>query len=197
MSRDRITTVSSPVAQGRYAARFEVRNGDNPIGYGDRAELSIDTMDAEGQERWYSWALMFDNNFPARGGAWHVVTQWHSTQNGQPPIGLYAENDTLRLQVWPKNGDGSNAGRPITVWSSPIRRMQWYRLQMHVKWSGSDSVGSVQLWVNGQPAGQRTQIRTLYPGYRNYAKIGYYREAGHPQTGVVYIDDFKATQVSP
>ncbi|HWH13646.1 MAG TPA: polysaccharide lyase [Miltoncostaeaceae bacterium] len=200
VSRDRAAIVTSPVAQGSHAARFEVRQGDDPINSsGDRSEVSIDTLDTEGQERWYSWAVMFDQSFPnAGGGGWQVVTQFHSQRSGgQPPVAFYAENNVFRLQVWPKNGDGSSASGPKTIWSTPVQRNVWYRMQLHVKWSGRDDTGFVELFVNGQPAGQKTYIRTLYPGYRNYTKLGYYRSDNISQTGVVYIDDFRATQVSP
>jgi|GEM_PF-3550936 len=200
VSRDRARTVTSPVAQGSYSGRFEVRQGDDPINSsGDRSEVSIDTNDTEGQERWYSWAVMFDGSFPnAGGGGWQVVTQFHSQRSGgQPPVAFYAENNVFRLQVWPKNSDGSSASGPRTIWSTPVQRNVWYRMQLHVKWSGRDDTGFVELFVNGQPAGSKTYIRTMYPGYRNYTKVGYYRSDNISQTGVVYIDDFRATQVSP
>lgn len=196
VSSDRIQAVTTPTAaEGRYAGRFEVRNGDNPIGYGDRAELLVSTGEQEGQERWYTWATMFDRSYPM-GGGWQVVTQWHSTQDGSPPVGFYAENGRYRLQVWPRDSGGNEVRSPITVWSTPIQTGVWYRMKMHVKWSGRDDVGFVELWVNGQQAG-RVTARTMYPGYGNYFKFGYYRQSGISQTGIVYHDGFRATQVSP
>ncbi len=195
VSRDRITQVTSPVAAGKYAARFEVRPGDQPIDASERAELSLNTGESEGQERWYSWAVMFDQSFPG-GGQWQVVSQFHSTAPRQPPVGFYAENDRFRLQVWPKNADGSQAAPERTIWSTPLQRGVWYRLTLHVRWSGSDTAGFVELFVNGKPAGSKTYIRTLAPGSPNYFKMGYYRNSGFSQTGVVYIDDFRATQVN-
>lgn len=196
VSRDRILLVRNPVAQGGTAARFEVRNGDNPVDENDRAELSLNTGETEGQERWYTWAVMFDHNFPS-GGLWQVVTQWHSQAPYQPPLAFYAENNVFRLQVWPKHGDGTQAAEERTLWSTPLKRGVWYRLTMNVKWSGSDRLGFVDLWVNGQKAGPRTYVRTMAPGRGNYTKLGYYRNAGMSQTGMVYIDDFRVNQVSP
>ena len=71
--RDRIQAVTDPVNQGRYAGRFEVRDGDNPIGFGDRAEVQLETGEHEGADRWYAWSTMFDPSFPG-GDAWPVVT---------------------------------------------------------------------------------------------------------------------------
>ena len=72
-----IQVVRSPVRQGRYAARFEVRRGDNPIGFGDRAQIQINTGEREGQVRWYSWSTRVARDFP-RYGAWQVLAQWHA-----------------------------------------------------------------------------------------------------------------------
>ena len=72
---------SNDVREGSHAARFEVRNGDNPIGYGDRAEVQASTGESEGKERWYSWSTKFDSGYPTSSG-WQVVSQWHSTANG-------------------------------------------------------------------------------------------------------------------
>lgn len=195
VSRDRITQVTNPVAAGRYAGRFEVRPGDTPIDSSERAELSLDTGESEGEERWYSWAVMFDQGFPS-GGQWQVVSQFHSTAPRQPPVGFYAENNRFRLQVWPKNADGSQAAPERTIWSTTLQRGVWYRITLHARWSGSDTSGFVELFVNGKPAGSKTYIRTLAPGSPNYFKMGYYRNSGFSQTGVVYIDDFRATQVN-
>lgn len=194
VATNRIQSVPSPDGNGR-VGRFEVRDGDNPVCCGERNEISINTNDSEGQERWYTWATLFDQSFPG-GGMWQTVTQFHSQKDGQPPVAFYAENNVYRLQVWPKNHDGSSAREPVTIWQTPLVRNKWYRIALHVKWSGSDSIGFVELFVDGQPAGKKTYIRTLYPGYTNYAKLGYYRDFGMSQTGVVYHDDFKASNVN-
>ena len=72
---DRIQVVEDPVEQGRYAARFEVRDGDNPIDENDRAEVQLATDEAEGDVRWYGWSTMFAPGFPSS-DAFQVVTQW-------------------------------------------------------------------------------------------------------------------------
>jgi hypothetical protein len=74
---------SADVREGGYAARFEVRNGDNPIGYGDRAEVQASTGESEGKERWYSWSTKFDATFPSYTN-WQVVSQWHANADGPP-----------------------------------------------------------------------------------------------------------------
>jgi hypothetical protein len=194
VASDRIQVVASPVRQGRYAARFEVRNGDNPIGYGDRAEVQTATGESEGQERWYAWSTMLAPDFP-RSSAWQVISQWHANADGSPPLGFFVTNDSIVLKAHRYSGPGSLMG--ITdVWTGPARRGEWQDILMHVKWSGSDQVGFVELWIDGVPqrfddGSTRRMIRTLTPGVGAYFKQGLYRQSGISGTGVVFHDGFR------
>ena len=198
-----LTTVRSPVREGAFAARFEVRNGDDPLCaagwgcYGDRAEVQMGTGETEGQERWYSWSTMIAADFP-RYSTWQVISQWHSNADGSPPIGFFAVNDDLVLKFHRYSSPGS-AIDIVTPWKGSLRRGQWQDIRLHVKWSGSDSLGFVELWINGQPQafdnGQtRRHIRNMYPGIGNYFKQGLYRQGGLASTGVVYHDGFRMSR---
>jgi Polysaccharide lyase len=199
VAEDRVQVVTEEVDQGRYAGRFEVREGDNPIGFGDRAMVALSTDESEGDARWYSWSTLFPDDFP-RLPAWQVVTEWHSTEDGPPSIGFYVEYDTLVLQV----NRHAAPGEPIDVvqiWRGPLRRGAWRRIKMRVGWSGSDERGTVELWVDGvrqrfDDGSLRRRIRTLYPGYDNYWEMGYYRRSGRTPTGVVYHDAFRTSEAT-
>ncbi len=198
VATDRISVVGSPARDGRYAARFEVRDGDNPIGYGDRAELQSSTGESEGDERWYSWSTMFAADFP-RSSAWQVVSQWHANADGSPPLAFYAENDDLVLTANRMAGPGSPLGA-VRLWRGPLRRGTWNDIRMHVKWSGSDSVGFVELWIDGVPqklddGTTRRAVRTLYPGVGAYFKQGLYRQSGVGGTGVLFHDGLRVSAV--
>jgi hypothetical protein len=191
---DRIRVVSDQVKQGRYAARFEVRNGDNPIGFGDRAEVQVSTGESEGDERWYAWSTMFAPDFPSY-ATWQVVSQWHANANGSPPVAFMAEGDSLVLKIHRHSGPGSVI-EIRNIWRGSLRRGQWQDIMLHVKWSGDDAVGFIELWIDGVPqtmdnGSTRRMIRTLYPGVGAYFKQGLYRESGLSQTGVVYHDGFR------
>ncbi|HTI33121.1 MAG TPA: heparin lyase I family protein [Miltoncostaea sp.] len=195
-----LTLVHSPARQGAYAARFEVRAGDDPICaagggcYGDRSEVQMGTNEREGDERWYSWSTMFAPDFP-RYSAWQVVSQWHAQADGSPPIGFFVQNDQLVLEFHRY----AAPGQPIDIvdaWRGPLDRGRWQDIRLHVKWSGSDAVGFVELWINGvqqtfDDGGTRRRIRTMYPGVGNYFKQGLYRQGGLPEAGVVYHDGFR------
>lgn len=196
VSSDRIQVVGSPVRQGTRAGKFTVHSGDDPLGgnYGDRAEVSLDTNESEGDERWYAWSTMVGTDMP-RTNQFQVISQWHSQANGQPPVAFFAENDSLVLMIHPHSSPG-NLIRYVRAWSGPLRRGEWQDITMHVKWSGSDAIGFVELWINGarqtfSDGTQTMRIRTTYPGIGNYFKQGYYRQFGISQSGTVYHDGFR------
>ena len=192
---DRIQVVTDPVDQGRFAGRFEVRDGDNPIGFGDRAEVQLATDESEGDDRWYAWSTMFDRSFPTS-DAWQVVTQWHASSDGPPPLAFYVERDRLTLQTNPYDERGVRSD-PVLHWSGPLDRGRWRHLRLHVIWSGNDEVGLVQLWVDGRRVTPKIRTRTLRPGEGVYLKQGYYRRSGEPRTGIVYHDGFRMSQARP
>ncbi len=204
------------VRQGRYAARYEVRDGDNPIGYGERAECQVNTRESEGQERFYSWSTYFDADFPVANSidGWAVFTQWHSTVDGSPPMGFYLENGKMVLKMHRRSSASSFIGN-VSPWGMDFasNRGRWIDFKVRVKWSGSDSVGFVELWVDGVrqkmnwPNGgnaaaygglnsETVNVRTLVPGYNNYAKQGYYRAVGLSDTAVIYFDGFRMTDAT-
>ena len=189
-----IRVVTSPVREGRYAARFEVRRGDNPIGFGDRAQIQINTNEREGQVRWYSWSTRVARDFP-RYDAWQVLAQWHANADGSPPVGFFVEGDDLALEVH-RTARPGHVLSVVDIWRGPLLRGRWRDIKMHVRWSGSDRRGWVELWIDGvrqrfDDGSVRRRIRTMYPGIGNYFTMGYYRQSGLAKTGVVYHDAFR------
>lgn len=196
VGRRGLRTVREPVREGRYAVRVEVRQGDDPIdSVGNRNEVSLDSAESEGQERWYSWSTMAAPDFPDT-DEWQVLSQWHSDADGPPPVALYAQGDRLVLQV----NRHDAPGEPLSTefpWSGPLLRGRWRDIVFRVRWSGDDARGLLQLWVDGVEVLPETRIRTMYPGYGNYFKQGYYRNEAITEPGVVYHDGLVVTQTSP
>src|SRR5437773_7048886 len=89
--------VRSPVHQGRFAARFVVRPGDNPIrATGERAEVYTNTGEGEGTESWWAWSTYFPTGFrPNRNSTWNVFTQWHQSGNMCSPPVAFEVNTSL------------------------------------------------------------------------------------------------------
>ena len=60
VSADRLQVMRDPVAQGEYALKVTVVQGDNPNGAsGNRNEMVKMTNDPEGSEYYYSWSTFF------------------------------------------------------------------------------------------------------------------------------------------
>lgn len=170
--RSSVQAVRTPVREGRYAARVEVRQGDDPIdSVGNRSELSLNSDEAEGVERWYSWSTMVAPDFPAIDN-WQVLTQWHAEAQGPPPVGLYMQADRMFLQV----NRHAAPDEPLSTefpWTGPLLPGRWRDIVLRIRWSGDDAVGLIQMWVDGVEVVPATNIRTLYPGVGAYLKQGY------------------------
>ncbi|WP_084515105.1 polysaccharide lyase [Nocardia acidivorans] len=207
----RMEVESAVVRQGRYAARFEVHQGDMPANLccGDRAEVSGEeaTRSDEGDDRWYQWSTRFGAGFPADRG-WTVLSQWHADEDGPPPLAVASGPTNVGMNRWGVVVSTYDApghpGPTFTPWSAEIVTDSWIDIKMHVKWSVHDEVGFIELWIGGVPqvfgdapcAGQtRCMVRTLMPrGGGTYFKQGYYRDPAIDAPGVVYHDGFTAAK---
>jgi Polysaccharide lyase len=196
---DRLQVVSSPRAQGEHALRVEVRQGDDPINSsGDRAEISYDPNESEGDERWYSWYTRFDRSYPYdTSNGWQIFTQFHSTRSGptQPPVQFYASGNDIGLKTSPAGGDG-RARRSITFWQGPMLRGRWRHFVLHARWSANPRRGFLELWVDGKRVLRRTPAQTLIPGSSNYLKQGLYRSDQIRPTAVLYFDELTVTDAA-
>jgi hypothetical protein len=185
VNADRLQVVTSPVAEGRYALKATVRQGDDPINAsGNRSELVYLTYETVGSEYWYRWKVMFPSDYPSV-RTWQLFTQWHHDGCcGSPPVEFYVYGEELRLRV-----SGTD------LWTGRLVRGVWHEFVFRVKWSPDPNVGFVELWHNRERALARRNIATMYAGARNYLKLGLYRNETITQVGVVYHDGFiQATQ---
>ncbi len=118
----------------RTAGRFEVRDGDTPVDSGERSEAKLpDSTDvSDGDERWYSFSMMFDkSSFPVPADGWCDPMQWHpansdhSAAEGSPALNLQCGNngdDKLYLQVGDKELMPIGIAGPGRVASLPAAR---------------------------------------------------------------------------
>jgi hypothetical protein len=188
VSEDRLQLVTSPVAEGRYALKVTVKQGDNPIGAsGNRNEVVHWGNENEGTEYYYRWKVMFPADYPSV-RTWQLFTQWHHDGCcGSPPVEFYVYGDEMRLRLT----NGADA------WTAPLARGTWHEFVFHVKWSSNPSVGFFELWHNREKAVAKRYQATMYAGATNYLKLGLYRNSTITQTSVVYHDGFiQATQLA-
>ncbi len=190
-SGDRATIVTSPVRQGRYAARFEVRPGDTNVAgsgsNGERTEALSCRSFGEGQEQWWAWSTMFAPDFSANDSGWNLFTQWHNSGTTGGTVAFFVAGNKIAFQSY--GGDPSHA--TARSWQIANKTNgSWYDFVFHVKWSSNPNVGFVEVWVNGSRVVPLTYTATLYNGQTVYLKQGYYR-AAQPNTAVIYEDGMR------
>ena len=187
-SDDRIQVVQSPVRQGRFASRHEVREGDSVYG-GARAELAEDKRLklVPGSDLYFGWSTYFSPDFPSpdetQGHSSFV--QWKDDGTGGPPASMSTREDRIGLRA-----------DDVNRWSIPLTRGVWHDFVVRMKFSSDASVGFAEITYNGVPQrftnGQlRFHYATLKSGEDSYLKLGYYRSETIKPTGVVYHDGMR------
>lgn len=194
---DRLKTVSATdngksAPQGSKLARFELRQGDNPLAQWcckttNRVEFTTSSDEQKGQDRWYSWYQMFDTTFPSydtyptsQNQGWQIFAQWHGNDSVSPPLAWWAAGDNIVLA----RGDGTYYSE---LWRGPMNRGQWINIKMHVVWGDA---GSIALWINGAKVMDKTGVDNITTPPL-YFKTGMYRPNTLSKTAITYMDDFK------
>jgi hypothetical protein len=194
--------IRSPRIQGRYAARFLVGPGDDPLGAsGERAEVMAYTGERSGKVSWWKWSTLFPRGFTVGRHWWNVFTQWHhSGDSGIPPIQFavdnYGRRPMLRLIVNGGHlyGDRGSFQRDYSL--GPLRRGRWLTFVFHVKWSPQRRGGFVEVWRNGRKVVGLKRVPTLYYGRFVYVKQGFYR-GPTGWSSVVYHDGMRRFSRKP
>lgn len=182
VSADRLQVVTSPVAEGKYALKATVRQGDDPINSsGNRNELVYLGREALGSEYYYRWKVMFATDFPSV-DTWQLFTQWHHDGCcGSPPVEFYVRGEEIRMSL---------PGTSEVPWRTKLVRGVWHEFILRVKWHSDPKVGFVELWHNKARVLPKRGAMTMYSGQKNYLKLGLYRNDTVKPTGVVYHDGF-------
>jgi hypothetical protein len=202
-SSNRIARVTAPRAQGRWAYRFEVRDGDDS--YGERCELGqgnprrhgFPVFD-EGEKHWISWQVYLPDNYPIHTHSWNVFTQLKQLGSlGTPVVSMEVRNGRFHLMNSDTNHDSSDTR---TKWTGRARRKTWVKFTLHVKFSPSASVGFMELFGDlGDGRGERRLTSRIHTytmktdGGRavpSHARIGIYRDPSIRGTAQIYFDGY-------
>lgn len=173
------TPVTSPVAQGHYAAKFTVQ----PCASGcpnDRAEVLASQAESGGylgQDWYYGWWTMFPSgqSFWNGGGDWNDFTQF---QGGGSVGGVEylnvnqadypAGHPELQLEAGGRHDLG------------PLQFDHWYHFIVHAKWE-QDSTGVFQVYVDGALKADLHQATMASSGVVEISQ-GYYSNASSNNT---------------
>jgi hypothetical protein len=188
--------VRAPRSQGRFAARFLVRPGDDPIGAsGERAEVWATTNERKGRTSWWKWSTRFPRGFRPARNWWNVFTQWHNSGDAcQPSVSFVVDAFTrpyrLKLLVNAGSLNGCNASTQKAYSLGRLRRAKWLTFVFHVRWSPKRRWGFVEVWRNGRKVVRKKRVATLYYGQSVYVKQGFYRSPTS-WTSVVFHDGLR------
>ena len=175
-----VSVVSSPVAQGRYAARVELRPDDLwPNGL-NRVELehkpAPDTV-GEGRQTFFAWSLFVP---AALSASRHQIGYWESYPSYRQIMALEARGRALafvtRLPEEQVHWTASDALTPNV----------WHRVVMRVGWSVDPAQGFVDVWFDGAPVVVHAGARTLWDA-PNFVHVGLLRDRPEP-TEVMFVD---------
>ncbi|MBE3561638.1 MAG: heparin lyase I family protein [Ktedonobacteraceae bacterium] len=170
-----VDIVTSPVRQGKYAAKFTVNPGGS--GENERAEVSATqqmTGGYAGQEWYYSWSTYIPSNpNKATGwGPWTDITQWMDMRhNCSPPLQVAirpgnGSSPYLALVNIINNQDSGNCSASVNqdYVLGNLLYDQWMDFTVHIKWSEDPQTGFIEAWMNGRKVIPLTHIQTLDPG---------------------------------
>lgn len=191
------TVIDSPVRSGRHAVALGITGTTTPsdgICCGSRNELLPAFRElGPGDDLYFAFSTFLEPGFPVD-AEWQLITQFKQNFDGSPPLGIYVENGSYRIE----GGYGHPEGpRPFEIPVGAAGTGVWVDWVLHVVFSPDPSVGSVEVWKDGQlvlpsyapPGG------TLYPGPggvdSSYVKTGYYRNPTIDRPGTVVFDDWR------
>jgi hypothetical protein len=184
----RITAQNGVAAQGSYAGRFEVREGDEEPETGlEKAEVQSGEYFWSGEQRYFRVLGQVDSwDFEH----WGIIWQLHDQSDGSPPVALLVEGTESEPTLVVGPGDGSTS-----YWEGPMKMGEWFEVVIHV---GFGTSGSVEVWHEGEHQKLRNG-KTVISGIDTigaepeYDKLGIYRSQFATGTSVVYDDDYHIT----
>jgi hypothetical protein len=185
------------VRRGRYAARFELRAGDD-TGDGVRAEVKEMYCAPLGHEIWYSFSTFIPPEFPIVETPC-VITQWHASEDAgekaaarSPVLAHRYANGALVIDIrfssqrMQRSNDGAvrvlyeQKSFPKGIWQDFLYRIRWsYR-----------SDGLVECWLNGKKIIDYKGPVGYNDGEGPYFKFGLYHHGG-VKPFIIYHDEYR------
>ena len=215
-----VERVTAPVAQGGYAYKFTINDGDTPTTADERVELAQQGMyhfnppstigDTRGfqvgEERWISFQVRFDNTwdpYATAGEGFNNFMQLKHAGEGGPSVSMQLQGGILRLKNIPSSEqtDTRSVSRWATPWSPGVHRDRWLRFTLHMTFSPDPRVGFIALYGDLDGRGMvellpkvSTQTMKLADGTSTpltvYPRIGIYRDVAISGTANLYHDGY-------
>ena len=214
--KEQMQIVTSPVRQGKYAARLTVHDGDQFLNTsGERVQFDRPgPSEQEGDKYWYAWSTLFPEGWQAPED-WQVIFDWHASADYSricQPLQLEINNNnTVAAKMLAGDVTGyrcfSGSGTAVSQSETIIDRITtgiWNDFVIHVRWTTSEN-GLIEIWHKLETDSNFIKviswegIPTLqYKGDPSdpdvpYLLLANYRDASNSHTSVLYHDGFRMT----
>ena len=215
VAADRFQRVTSPVRQGRYSARVEVRPGDGPINSsGERAEV-LGMTDANGNQinenessgtQYYAFSVRLDPNWQSpeadANGLWGIIFQLHGPDAyGASPSVSFLVTDHFYFLFHSGNLEDplGRLFQEYTLLDSSLNLGNWIDFILKIKFA-KDFTGSVNVWRRNEGQANFTEVLSLSnvptlqykesegPVVDHYWKHGFYRSKQTTITNILWLD---------
>ncbi|MEI6946258.1 polysaccharide lyase [Paraflavisolibacter sp. H34] len=180
--------VAQPVFQGKWAARFEIRDDQPLVKHGKRSEVVVvKGRDGQlGRNVWYSFAAYFPSEGYEYDTTREVINQWY--QDGSPATSLRTQGDSFLLETGPTPESRRRFGL------GTIEKDRWHEFVFHFVHAHGDE-GLIEVWHDGAKV-LTHRGGNMYDDVLPKWKIGLYKAAFKRGTSlvhrrVVYFDNIK------
>ena len=193
-----VKLVTDIVRKGKYAARFEVRQGDKIYNGSFRAEIKDKFNAPIGKDLWYGFSTYIPASFPTHDNRC-VIAQWNGEPDTEveenadrsPPLAIRFIKGALRITLRHHSDKimKENGKEIILYEQKDFPRDKWNDFVLNINFTHSNK-GFVKAWLNAKQI-----VNYSGPvGYNDdkgpYFKMGLYRN-DVPETYVIYHDEFR------
>lgn len=197
LARDYSAVIQSDVVRsGKYACRFEIRDGDR-VSQGLRAELR-DWYNAPFEEEiCYAFSTYLPADFTPPPGVGIVLAQWHDQAElgepaGKPPLAIRYLDGTLRFTGAFSEIASHDPDKRYVFHEIPdVPHETWLDFSFRIRWSHNGNsrieacLGGQTLFEFNGPLGYRNQVKGPY------FKFGVYASGDIVEPLVVYHDEYR------
>ena len=183
-----LTKSSARFTDGANSMRIEVRNTDKMISGSVRSEL-VQEVDEPITERWYGLNMYLEDWVDDVAG--ESAFEWHpDNAEAVSAASLWLSGGKYVFQI---NPGGSNSKKEY-IDIGPIVNNQWVSWVIHVRWA-TDITGILQVWQNGKPVVDRSNIKTCSPDGVYFKlglnKFGWGNQLSTVTKRVIYYDEIR------
>ncbi|HXI59155.1 MAG TPA: heparin lyase I family protein [Polyangia bacterium] len=185
-ARKNVEVLGEKVHGGSYACKITV-HPDDLFGGNNQDRVDIQhqsTLTAEGKDTWISGYYLM----PADAGMRNEFAFWESNGSSQnvmdfwiEPKGMTGGGTTI--------GFGVGALASTKLWTADFTVGVWHQVAIHVHWSTSATMGSVDAWFDGQQVVTNHQGKTKADTNTLFYQNGLHRRSPGNFTDIIYFDD--------